>query len=120
MMESILEEKLRILAEVVDIEKRELISKEFLAGWKEVSKKYGVKVQEKILVYKDEEDGRVFIHGFYYHGNEFHWFERVKESMVYVYEVNGELMKDKQIDDLQKNVFDFIRVEVNISDFFED
>jgi len=68
MNENMLSKKLKVVAGIENVEKAEYIAKIFLKEWVDVVLSCNGNVNKKILVMKDIDTGRVFIHGFCYTG----------------------------------------------------
>ncbi len=121
MNENILCGKLRVIAGITNIEKAECIAKRFLKEWVDVVISCDGYVDEKILVMKDIDTGRVFIHGFCYSGKERGWYRRrVNQSLVHEVDKYGDLIFAPEVFCPQKLITDFemnSNLEMNSEDY---
>jgi len=108
MNENILCKKLRIIAGIENVGKAEYIAKRFLKEWVDVVLSCKFAVKEKILVMKDIDTERIFIHGFCYNGKERGWYRRkIKESLVHEFDKYGDLIFAPEVFCPQKLITDF-------------
>jgi len=115
MNENMLSGKLRVIAGIENVGKAECIAKRFLKEWVDVVISCKFAVKEKILVMKDMDTERIFIHGFCYSGKERGWYRRrVKESLVHEVDKYGDLIFTPELFHPQKLITDF---EMNFEDY---